>query len=200
MEGVKKVYNDIPKPLRDDRLYRGLELNNNMKVLVISDPLTDKSAAALDVHIGSMSDPDELPGLAHFCEHMLFLGTEKYPSENSFTQFLSENGGASNAFTGAEHTNFYFDVKHECLHEALDRFAQFFLCPLFNSDATDREVNAVESEHHKNVLSDSWRLNQLDKSSVNPAHPYSKFGSGNKLTLETRPKEKGLSAEIHLMT
>lgn len=54
MEGVKKVYNDIPKSPRDDRLYRGLELNNNMKVLVISDPLTDKSAAALDVHIGKI--------------------------------------------------------------------------------------------------------------------------------------------------
>lgn len=54
MEGVKKVFNDIPKPLRDDRLYRGLELNNNMKVLVISDPLTDKSAAALDVHVGKI--------------------------------------------------------------------------------------------------------------------------------------------------
>jgi len=199
MDGVKKVFNDIPKSPRDDRLYRGLELNNNMKVLVISDPLTDKSAAALDVHIGSMSDPAELPGLAHFCEHMVFLGTEKYPSENSFTQFLSENGGASNAFTSGEHTNFYFDVKHECLHETLDRFAQFFLCPLFNSDATDREVNAVESEHHKNVLSDSWRLNQLDKSSVNPSHPYSKFGSGNKLTLDTRPKEKGLSVRDELL-
>ena len=52
MDGVKKVFNDIPKSPRDDRLYRGLELNNNLKVLVISDPLTDKSAAALDVHIG----------------------------------------------------------------------------------------------------------------------------------------------------
>ena len=54
MEGMKKVYNEIPKSPRDDRLYRGLELNNNMKVLVISDPLTDKSAAALDVHIGKI--------------------------------------------------------------------------------------------------------------------------------------------------
>lgn len=52
MDGVKKVYNDVPKSPRDDRVYRGLELNNNMRVLVISDPLTDKSAAALDVHIG----------------------------------------------------------------------------------------------------------------------------------------------------
>lgn len=199
MEGVKKVYNDIPKSPRDDRLYRGLELNNHMKVLVISDPLTDKAAAAMDVHIGSMSDPDDLPGLAHFCEHMLFLGTEKYPSENSFTQFLSENGGSSNAFTISEHTNFYFDVKHECLNEGLDRFAQFFLCPLFNSDATDREVNAVDSEHCKNLLIDTWRLNQLDKSSVDASHPYRKFGSGNKLTLETRPKERGLSTRDELL-
>ena len=54
MEGVKKVYNDIPKSPRDDRLYRALELNNHMKVLVISDPLTDKAAAAMDVHIGKI--------------------------------------------------------------------------------------------------------------------------------------------------
>lgn len=199
MEGVKKIFTEIPKSPRDDRQYRGLQLKNEMKVLVISDPSTDKSAAAMDVHIGNLSDPDDFPGLAHFCEHMLFLGTEKYPSENSFTQFLSENGGSSNAFTGGEHTNFFFDIKHECLNEALDRFAQFFLCPLFNSDATDREVNAVESEHLKNILNDSWRLNQLDKSTVDPSHPFSRFGTGNKLTLDTRPKEKGLSIRDELL-
>lgn len=199
MEGVKKIFTGIPKSPRDDRQYRGLQLKNEMKVLVISDPSTDKSAAAMDVHIGHLSDPDDFPGLAHFCEHMLFLGTEKYPSENSFTQFLSEHGGSSNAFTGGEHTNFFFDIKHECLNEALDRFAQFFLCPLFNSDATDREVNAVESEHLKNILNDSWRLNQLDKSTVDPSHPFSRFGTGNKLTLDTRPKEKGLSTREELL-
>lgn len=55
MEGVKKIYNNITKSPRDDRMYRGVELYNNMKVLVISDPSTDKSAAALDVHIGKIS-------------------------------------------------------------------------------------------------------------------------------------------------
>lgn len=39
-----------------------------------------------------MCDPAELPGLAHFCEHMLFLGTEKYPVENEYPRFLSEHG------------------------------------------------------------------------------------------------------------
>jgi len=37
----------------------------------------ERSAAALDVHVGHFSDPVDLPGLAHFCEHMLFLGEEE---------------------------------------------------------------------------------------------------------------------------
>lgn len=70
---------------------------------------------------GSLSDPSNISGLAHFCEHMLFLGTEKYPKENEYSQFLSEHAGSSNAFTSGEHTNYYFDVSHEHLEGALDR-------------------------------------------------------------------------------
>lgn len=44
------------------------------QVLVISDPNATKSAAAMSVDVGAASDPDGLPGLAHFLEHMLFLG------------------------------------------------------------------------------------------------------------------------------
>jgi insulysin len=70
---------------------------------------------------GFLSDPWELPGLAHFLEHMLFLGTEKYPCENEYNKYLSEHSGSSNAFTAAEHTTFYFDVAPEHLDGALDR-------------------------------------------------------------------------------
>jgi hypothetical protein len=76
---------------------RGLHLINGLKVLLISDSTTDKSAAALSVEVGHMCDPEEIPGLAHFCEHMLFLGTKKFPNENDYTSFLSENSGSSNA-------------------------------------------------------------------------------------------------------
>lgn len=70
---------------------------------------------------GSLSDPDDLPGLAHFCEHMLFLGTEKYPCENEYNKYLSEHGGGSNAATSSEHTTYYFDVVPEHFEGALDR-------------------------------------------------------------------------------
>ncbi len=41
------------------------------------DPLTDRSAASLDANAGYMLDPEEFPGLAYFCEHMLFMGSRK---------------------------------------------------------------------------------------------------------------------------
>jgi insulysin len=76
---------------------------------------------------------------------MLFLGTEKYPDENSYTAFLGAHAGSSNAFTSNEDTNFYFEVMPVDLDEALDRFAQFFISPLLTESATDRELNAVDS-------------------------------------------------------
>ena len=66
-----------------------------------------------------------------------------FPSPSS-TQ-SQEHGGSSNAFTAAEHTNYYFDVSPEALEPTLERFSQFFLSPLFTPSATSREVNAVNS-------------------------------------------------------
>jgi hypothetical protein len=75
----------------------------------------------MTVQVGNMEDPRELPGLAHFCEHMLFLGTAKYPEEGSYKHFLKEHGGGSNASTSAEATKYFFYVRHAFLEEALDR-------------------------------------------------------------------------------
>ena len=63
------------------------------------------------------------------------------------------------------------------------RFAQFFISPLFDPSCIDREVNAVHSEHEKNVMSDEWRVEQLDKENSDPTHDYSKFGTGKFILL-----------------
>uniref|UniRef100_A0A2A4K9R5 Insulin-degrading enzyme n=1 Tax=Heliothis virescens TaxID=7102 RepID=A0A2A4K9R5_HELVI len=223
MSGVSKRYDNIVKSPEDKRHYRGLVLSNRLRVLLVSDMTTDKSAAAMDVNVGYLSDPEELPGLAHFCEHMLFLGTEKYPEENEYNKFLSEHGGSSNASTSSDHTTYYFDVLPEHLHKALDIFAQFFISPLFTESATGRELSAVNSEHEKNTSSDTWRLDQLNKSTASPTHPFHKFGTdtwrldqlnkstaspthpfhkfgtGNRETLETIPKSKGIDVRKELL-
>jgi len=64
---MSAIRHNIIKSTDDDREYRGLVLPNGLKAVLVSDPSTDKSAAALDVHVGNMSDPDELQGLvSHF--------------------------------------------------------------------------------------------------------------------------------------
>lgn len=196
---VLKRFENITKGANDLREYRGLELINGLKVLLISDPKTDKSAASLAVNVGHLMDPVELPGLAHFCEHMLFLGTDKYPVENEYAKFLSSHGGNHNAHTASDETNYYFDVKPSELEGALDRFVQFFLCPQFTASATEREVCAVDSEHSNNINHDAWRMLQIERHLSKDGHDYKKFGTGNKKTLFVDAKAKGIEPRDALL-
>eukprot|EP00959_Pyramimonas_sp_CCMP1952_P000249 4776-Pyramimonas_sp.AAC.3 len=59
-------------PRNDKSEYRHLVLSNRMEVLIVSDPESEKAAAAMDMRVGAFSDPEDVPGLAHFLEHMLF--------------------------------------------------------------------------------------------------------------------------------
>ncbi|KDO29251.1 hypothetical protein SPRG_05446 [Saprolegnia parasitica CBS 223.65] len=183
----------------DSRLYRSFQLPNKLRVLLVSDAATEKAAAALAVGVGHQADPPHVAGLAHFLEHMLFLGTAKYPDETSYKTYLSAHGGRSNASTSAIATTFYFDVAPPHLHGALDRFAQFFIAPLFSSSATNREMHAVDAEHAKNVQDDARRLYQLSKELANPAHPFHKFGTGNLETLSTQPTALGIDVRAELL-
>lgn len=192
-------FDNIIKSEEDKRLYRGLKLENGIKVILISDGTTDKSACCLACEIGHMSDEDNIPGLAHFVEHMLFLGTKKYPNENEYSSFLSKNSGSSNAATYPDLTKFYFDIMPEKFEDAIDRFSQFFICPLFTESATLREINAVHSEHEKNLATDVWRIRQVHKALSNQNHPFSKFGTGNKETLLDIPKKNGIDTRTELI-
>ncbi|KNC56280.1 insulin-degrading enzyme [Thecamonas trahens ATCC 50062] len=189
----------ILKPPSDSRDYRYIELDNGLRAVLISDPSSEKGAAALDMGVGQMSDPEELPGLAHFLEHMLFLGTEKYPDETAYSSTLKKHGGSSNAYTQFEDTVYFFDVAAPALNELLDIFAQFFVAPLFTADATGRELNAVDSEHAKNMQVDVWRTMQLMRTTSSEDYPFSKFGTGSKETLETTPAEAGIDVRDALL-
>jgi insulysin len=193
----KPVANQIVTSPNDSRQYRHITLANQLDVLLISDPSSDKAAASLDVYIGSYQNPQDRAGLVHFLEHMLFLGTSKYPDPGEYQRFISEHGGSHNAGTGLEHTNYFFDIDAAYLEPALDRFAQFFSSPNFDAKYVDRERNAVESEYRLKIKDDGRRLQDVLQEQVNPKHPLSKFTVGNLETLanwENRPVRDELLA------
>ena len=142
----------------------------------------------------------------------------KYPVENEYSSYLASHSGYSNAYTAATQTNYFFEcaasddssdkvtngtqeavngaetngVTRGPFWGALDRFAQFFIEPLFLASTLDRELRAVDSENKKNLQSDVWRLSQLGKSLSNPKHPYHHFSTGNLQTLRDEPKRRGV--------
>ncbi|XP_060576376.1 nardilysin-like [Ruditapes philippinarum] len=170
---------------------------SDMEVDDMSDSENDlgqekKSAAALCIGVGSFSDPDNIPGFAHFLEHMVFMGSEKYPEENALDDYLSKHGGYTNAWTDHERTCFYFEVEQDAFRKSLDKFAHFFVGPLLLQDSVDREIEAVDSEFQETVSSDSDRLHHILIATAKHGNPMSKFLLGNLKSLKTTPAEKGI--------
>ncbi len=166
-------------------VYRRMVLDNGLRVLLVSNPQAERSAAALSVGVGSLSDPPQSQGLAHFLEHMLFLGSKKYPKPDGYAAFMAQNGGQSNAYTAPDHTNYHFSIPHQAFAQGLDRLAQFFIAPIMDSRYAQREMHAVDSEHGKNLENDSWRTHQVLRTAFLKGHPAATFSTGNLKTLAT---------------
>lgn len=189
------------KSPNDPNTYRLLRLSNGIEVLLAasSDDRKQKAACAVSVQVGSFSDPrGKCEGLAHYCEHMLFLGSQKYPGEAMFEEFLSENGGYSNAFTECEHTCYYFEVNRKALHPALDMFAHLLHDPLFTEDSSARELEAIESEFQQKKHSDGTRTETLFSTMARSDHPWTLFGWGNLQSLRDEPASKGITLHSQL--
>ncbi|KAJ8666832.1 hypothetical protein QAD02_008494 [Eretmocerus hayati] len=220
---IKVEYLDTPvKSESDKKEYRVIKLQNGLVALLISDlesigkdknsesseeddEIRGKSAkkeekmaaCGLCVGVGSFSDPPEIPGMAHFLEHMVFMGSERYPQENDFENFIKRRGGSDNASTDCEQTTFYFEIQEKHLLPAMERFAQFFISPLMKRDTITREREAIESEFKMALPSDTNRKDQLFCGLARENHPATKFSWGNLITLRDNVNEDDLYSKLH---
>lgn len=181
------------------------------------------AACAVCVDVGSFSDPLNIPGMAHFLgnfkssthrmflsfrkrqflllfpylEHLIFLGSEKYPNENGFEQFMQKSGGFCNANTDSEETTYYFRVREQFLNEGLERFSNLIQAPLLQKNSMLREREAVDSEYSAKKNSEGSRQHQLMASLSHESHPFRKFNCGNLKTLKTNVDDDSLYDQVH---
>ncbi|MDE0453117.1 MAG: insulinase family protein [Gammaproteobacteria bacterium] len=167
----------------DDREYRRVVLPNNLRALLMHDPGSDRAFTAASVARGSNQDPKGHEGLAHLVEHLLFVATDKYPEVDGFRDFLRDHDGRAAGFTASDRTIFGFQLYADHLPEALDRFAQFFIAPLFEPDHIEREKQAVDKENHRRRWEEDWQEIAVSRQTTNPEHPLSRFRTGNLETL-----------------
>ena len=171
-------------PKTESRIFDTFTLENGIKTINVQDKYSDKTIVSVAVSIGSLANPKEYQGLAHFLEHMLFLGSKKYPDENKYDKELKKHGGSSNAYTDYFETVYYFSAFNNGIKTIMDIFSRFFIDPLFNEDAVTREINAINNEHLKNINDDHWRQYQLNKNIAKEDNPYCTFPTGTIETLQ----------------
>ena len=192
--GWQPLQETIRKSDKDTRQYQAIQLDNGMVVLLVSDPQAVKSLSALVVPVGSLEDPDAHPGLAHYLEHMILMGSKKYPQPDSLAEFLKMHGGSHNASTAPYRTAFYLEVENDALEGAVDRLADAIASPLLDKKYADRERNAVNAELTLARTRDGMRMAQVSAETINPAHPASRFSGGNLETLSDKPGSPVLDA------
>ncbi len=192
---------EIIKSTSDERLYRLVTLPNKLECVLVHDPKVQVAAAAMSVGVGSYEDSEikselkqGVDGIAHFLEHMLFMGNKKYPNEKEYMDYIADHGGITNAYTDSDHTCYYFTIQPSDIKNGLDRFGQFFICPLFDESSLNREMNAVNSEHFKNINNDAWREHQISR--LMCEKPISNFSTGTLETLNI-PKISELVKEFY---
>lgn len=182
---------ELEKSINDKRDYKFYILDNKIKVIIINDSTTELCGCTLTVGTGSLEDniynreENISYGLAHFLEHMLFMGSKEYPDENYFMDFINTNGGSTNAFTADVNTTYTFTVNQTAFYEALKIFAGFFKNPLLKEECISREINAVNSEHLKN-FNQIWTSRNTYKKLYNNIHPAKSFTTGNLKTLQKK--------------
>lgn len=185
--GWQPIQETIRKSEKDPRQYQAITLDNNMVVLLVSDPQAVKSLSALVVPVGSLQDPDSHPGLAHYLEHMTLMGSKHYPQPDNLAEFLKMHGGSHNASTAPYRTAFYLEVENDALQGAVDRLADAIAAPLLDKKYVDRERNAVNAELTMARSRDGMRMAQVSAETINPAHPGARFSGGNLETLSDKP-------------
>lgn len=195
MKAFQKIDTEIKRSPNDSRVYQMIRLNNDLEVLLISDPDLENSATSLSVPIGSMHNPDSQLGLAHYLEHMLFLGSERYPTINEYSKFMSQHGGYTNAYTSQTSTVYGFEVNDEYLGEALDRLADVMRAPLLDEKYAEKERHTVNAEHKTYFDNDMRKLYALQRYTLNPEHPMARFSTGDLTTLIDKP-ESNLQDEL----
>lgn len=144
----------------------------------------------MTINSGSNKEDSEIRGLAHFCEHLLFLGSKKYPKATHFIDFVSKNSGKFNGFTDFENTAFFFEINDKEFEEGLDIFANNFISPLLSEQYIEKEVNSINSEFEKNLQNDKKRKDSILRDIANEHTLLHRFTTGNLITLIEDPTKK----------
>src|ERR687886_3098863 len=118
-------------------------LDNGLRVVTSSMPHTRSVSVSFFVGAGSRCESDEIAGVSHFLEHMLFKGTERRPTAQEIAEEIEGIGGVMNAATDKELTVYWAKVGHQHFARCLDVLADALLNSTFVPDEIEKERQVI---------------------------------------------------------
>src|SRR3954447_11557818 len=132
--------------------------------------------------------PDE-NGMAHFLEHLVFKGGEKYDHYKKVNETAERMGGSLNAYTSHDLVAFHITVRAEAALEAIDLLTDFVGRPLLNADELDRERGVVIQEIQRYKDQPSSVAEELIDKAAFGDHPLGRTVLGPEEHLRTFSRE-----------
>ncbi|WP_333992015.1 pyrroloquinoline quinone biosynthesis protein PqqF [Pseudomonas sp. S3(2024)] len=159
-------------------------LANGLRVTLRQVPGLKRSAAALRVAAGSHDVPLEWPGLAHFLEHLLFLGTERFSASQALMAYVQSHGGQVNASTRERTTDFFFELPTAAFSAGLERMSDMLAQPRMNPHDQLREREVLDAEFVAWSQDPTAQQELALYEGLPAAHPLRGFHAGNRDSLK----------------
>lgn len=154
------------------------KLDNGIRVITEPVPNTNSAGISILVNAGPQNETAEQSGLAHLCEHGLFLGTN-HRDRNQLSSFIDSSGGNMGGFTAPDYTCFYGHVMQDYTSYAIDLLGDIIIGSSYPLDLLEREKRVICQEILQYVDSPSDVALQATKKTLWPNDPLSRSVTGS---------------------
>ena len=160
-------------------------LDNGLRIVIVPQPHLHVCEMACYVGVGSRYESEELAGISHFLEHMLFRGTEDYPASLILERAFEAIGGTVNAATDAELTCYFSRLHPDQLETGALLFASLLRRPIWQGLETERRIIIEEALEDLNEQGKMINPDVLTGRLLWPEHPLSLPTIGTSKSLQT---------------
>jgi predicted Zn-dependent peptidase len=161
-------------------LYQKTTLDNGLRVLTSTMPHTHSVCIAIFIGVGSRYESDNMAGISHFIEHILFRGTAKRPNARDISEAIEGIGGILNGATDKELTFYWCKVTRDHFADAAEVLTDMLINSKFDAGDIEKERQVIIEEINMCKDSPSQEVGLLIDDVMWPGHPLGRDIAGTR--------------------
>ncbi|MCM8766361.1 MAG: insulinase family protein, partial [Candidatus Omnitrophica bacterium] len=157
--------------------YQKVELDNGLKIASLRMPNRESVSLGIWLNAGGRYEQEELSGISHFLEHLVFRGTRKR-SARKIKEAIEGVGGILNAFTAEEFTCYFVKIPARYLELSLDVLSDIVLNASLEAEDVEKERRIILEEIKMYLDLPMHYVHELLNELLWPGHPLGRFLCG----------------------